>query len=142
MLKVWGGKLNLKGSRIYRISAPGQKLNRMRYFPQIKSPTCYRTRKCYVIFQINTKEWFCLLDLKFLNLSASPSHLSRCHWFGGRGLKSGCAGRLKAASLGRIYKPSDGWKELNVSLWLSNLNISLEAGIKGRVTKQNAFSNY
>ena len=35
------GKLNLKGSRIYRISAPGQKLNKMRYFPQIKSPTCY-----------------------------------------------------------------------------------------------------
>ena len=85
---------------------------------------------------------FCLLDLKFLNLSASHSHLSHCHWFGGRGLKSGGAGRLKAASLGRIYKLSDGWKELNVSLWLPNVNISLEAEIKGRGAKQNAFSKY
>ena len=136
------GKLNLKGSRIYRISAPGQKLNKMRYFAQIKSPTRYGTLEygsVMLFCKINVKECFCLLDLKFLNLSASHSHLSHCHWFEGRGLKSG---RLKAASLGRIYKLSDGWKELNVSLWLPNLNISLQAEIKGRGAKQNAFSKY
>ena len=57
------------------------------------------------------------LDLKFLNLSASHSHLSLCHWFGARRLKS-------SSGLGRFYKPSDGWRGLNVRLWLPNLNIS------------------